>query len=80
MRGTGALALTRRELVFLVWVPRRELRIPRDAIESVETGHGVAGKWTAAELLHVRWRSGDSADVAALEVKDLEAWLAALRS
>jgi hypothetical protein len=80
MRGTGALALTAGELMFLMWVPRRELRIPRGAIESVETGHGVAGKWTGAELLHVRWRSGDTADEAAWEVKDLGAWLVALRS
>ena len=80
MRGTGTLALTRGEMVFLMWLPRRELRIPRDSIESVATGHGVAGKWTAADLLHVRWRSGDAADEAAWEVKDLGAWLAALRS
>ena len=80
MRGTGTLALTRGEIMFLMWVPRRELRILRDAIESVETSHGVAGKWTGAELLHVRWRSGDTADEAAWEVKDLGAWLAALRS
>ena len=80
MRGTGTLALTPGEVVFLVWVPRRELRIARDAIESVQTGHGVAGKWTGAELLHVRWRSGDAVDEAAWEVKDLGAWLVALRS
>jgi hypothetical protein len=80
MRGTGTLALTRGEVVFLMWVPRRELRVPRDAIESVETGHGVAGKWTGAELLHVRWRSGETVDEAAWEVKDRGAWLVALRS
>ena len=80
MRGTGTLALTPGEIVFLMWVPRRELRIARAAIESVETGHGVAGKWTGAELLHVRWRSGDAVDEAAWEVKDLGAWLVALRS
>lgn len=80
MRGTGTLALTPGEVVFLMWLPRRELRIARDAIESVETGHGVAGKWTGAELLHVRWRSGDAVDEAAWEVKDLGAWLVALRS
>ena len=80
MRGTGTLALTARELVFLMWVPRRELRIAREAIESVETGHGVAGKRTSRDLLHVRWRSGDAEDEAAWAVKDLGAWMAALRS
>jgi hypothetical protein len=79
MRGTGTLALTAGELVFLMWLPRRELRIPRDAIESVETGHGLAGKWTGGELLHVRWRSGATVDEAAWGVKDLGVWIAALR-
>ena len=80
MRGTGTMALTAQELVFLMGVPRRELRIPREAIESVQTGHGLAGKWTSGELLHVRWRSADALDEAAWGVKDLGAWLAALRS
>jgi hypothetical protein len=80
MRGTGSLALTGRELVFLMWVPRRELRISREAIESVETGHGLAGKRTGAELLHVRWRETDTSDEAAWQVKDPDDWIAALRS
>ena len=80
MRGTGTLALTARELVFLMWVPRRELRIAREAIKSVETGHGVAGKRTSRDLLHVRWHTGEAEDEAAWAVKDLGAWMAALRS
>ncbi len=80
MRGTGSLALTPRELVFLMWVPRRELRIAREAIESAETGHGLAGKRTGAKLLHVRWRETDASDEAAWQVKDPDDWIAALRS
>ena len=80
MRGTGSLALTAQELVFLMWVPRRELRIARDAIESAETGRGLAGKRTGAELLHVRWRDTDASDEAAWQVKDPDDWIAALRS
>lgn len=79
MRGTGTLALTERELVFLMWVPRRELRISRDAIEAVETGHGVAGKRVAGEQLHVRWRTAEGVDEAAWGVKDLATWTAALK-
>jgi hypothetical protein len=78
MRGTGTMALTAHELVFLMWLPRRELRIPREAIEDVKTGHGLAGKRTGATLLHVRWRIGQTVDEAAWEVKDLGAWIAAL--
>lgn len=80
MRGSGTLALTHAELVFLMWVPRRELRIAREAIESVETGHGLAGKRTRGNLLHVRWRGAEGMDEAAWGVKDLDGWLAALRS
>lgn len=78
MRGTGTLALTSGELVFLMWVPRRELRIPRQAIESVATGHGVAGKRIGGKALHVRWRSSEGVDEAAWQVKNLDAWLEAL--
>jgi hypothetical protein len=53
LRGTGTLALTARELVFLMWAPRSELRISRDAIEAVETRHGVAGKRVAGKQLYV---------------------------
>lgn len=79
MRGTGTLALTARELVFVMWAPRQELRIPREAIESVETGHGVAGKRVAGKQLHVRWRTAGGVDEAAWGVKDLAAWMAAMR-
>ncbi len=79
MRGTGTLALISGELVFLMWVPQRELRIPREAIESVEPGHGVAGKRVGGKALHVRWRSNDDVDEAAWQVKDLDTWLEALR-
>lgn len=79
MRGTGTLALISGELVFLMWVPQRELRIPRAAIESVQTGHGVAGKRVGGKALHVSWRSSDDVDEAAWQVKDLDTWLEALR-
>lgn len=79
MRGTGTLALISGELVFLMWVPQRELRIPREAIESVDSAHGVAGKRVGGKALHVRWRSTGDVDEAAWQVKDLDAWLEALR-
>lgn len=79
MRGTGTLALISGELVFLMWVPQRELRIPREAIESVDSAHGVAGKRVGGNALHVRWRSTEDVDEAAWQVKDLDAWLEALR-
>ena len=79
-RGTGTLALTARELVFVMWMPRRELRIPREAIESAQTGHGLPGYRSGGELLHVCWRDAEALDEAAFGVSDLGDWLAALRS
>jgi hypothetical protein len=66
MRGTGTLALISGELVFLMWVPQRELRIPREAIESVDSAHGVAGKRVGGKALHVRWRSTEDVDEGSL--------------
>jgi len=63
-----------------MWVPRRELRIPREAIDSAHAGHGLAGKRTGGDLLHVRWRNAGDLDEAAWGVRDLGGWLAALRS
>jgi hypothetical protein len=80
VRGTGTLALTARELVFVMWVPRRELRIPREAIESAQAGHGLPGYRSGGEVLHVRWHSTGALDEAAFGVRNLGDWLAALRS
>jgi hypothetical protein len=78
IRGNGDLALTADELVFVMWVPRRTLRIPRPAIEAVDTPRGFLGKTSGARLLRVQWRDGDAVDEAAWEVRDVDTWVAAL--
>lgn len=79
VRGTGRLALVEDELVFVQWVPRRETRIPLGSIEAIETPRVFLGKTVGRRLLAVSWRTADGApERAAWEVRDLDAWRAAL--
>jgi hypothetical protein len=78
IRGTGDLALTADELVFVMWVPRRTLRIRRPDIEAVDTPKSFLGKTSGVRLLRVRWLEGETVDEAAWHVRDLDAWLRAL--
>ena len=79
IRGNGCLALTAGELVFVMWIPRRELRIPRDRITTVERARSHLGKRIGRDLLRVRFLddAGDS-DSVAWFVRNLPAWEAAL--
>lgn len=78
VRGTGELALAADELVFVQWVPRRTLQVPRPGIEAVDTPRAWLGKTTGVCLLCVRWRDGEAVDAAAWQVRELDRWLAAL--
>jgi hypothetical protein len=78
IRGTGELALTSDELIFVMWVPRRTLRVRRAEIEAIDTPRWFLGKSVGARLLRVRWRSGADVDEAAWHVPLLDDWLAAL--
>jgi hypothetical protein len=79
VRGTGRLVLTHDELRFRMWVPDRETRIPLASVTDVGTERTWLGKWVGKRLLRVRWRTPEGAeDAMAWEVRDLDAWLAAL--
>ena len=80
MRGNGDLALTAEDLVFVMWVPRRTLRIARPAITGVDTPRGFLGKTSGHRLLRVHWQENGVVDEAAWEVRDVDAWVAALGS
>ena len=68
--------LTPGELRFRQWLPDRETRIPRADMTAVETPKSWLGKSVGTTLLCVRWQE----DAMAWEVRDLDAWLAALSS
>jgi hypothetical protein len=75
-RGNGWLVLTAGELRFRQWIPDRETRVARADVTAVETPKSWLGKSVGTRLLCVRW----SGDAMAWEVRDLDAWLAALSS
>ncbi len=78
-RGNGTLAMTAGEVVFCLLLPRRDLRIPREAIMTVDSASSHLGKRTGATLLRITWRRDDGAqDSVAFETGDLGGWLAAL--
>jgi hypothetical protein len=71
--------LTHEELRFRMWVPDRETRIPLASVTEVGSERTWLGKWVGRRLLRVRWRTPEGTeDAMAWEVRDLDAWLAAL--
>lgn len=78
IRGNGNLALTAEELVFVQWVPKRTLRIPRPNITAVETPRSFLGKTGGHRLLCVQWTAEQGDDEAAWTVSDLDQWVAAI--
>ena len=75
VRGLGMLALTPDELVFVQFVPDRQIRIRRDRITAAAVGRSFLGKTSGRDLLMVTWGE----DVAAWDVPDVTSWQAALR-
>jgi hypothetical protein len=79
IRGNGCLAASDEELMFVMWLPRREIRIPRNMITSVERTNSHLGKSMGRPLLLVRFTDeAGSPDSIAWLVSDLEAWQSAL--
>ena len=75
VRGLGMLALTPDELVFVQFVPDRQIRIRRDRITAAAVGRTFLGKTSGRDLLMVTWGE----DVAAWDVPDVTSWQSALR-
>lgn len=77
-RGTGCLAATQDEIVFVMWVGGHEIVIPRRDVTSVETPRSHLGKSQGVRLLKVRYEAEGRSDSVAWRVRDLDAWLAEL--
>lgn len=81
IRGNGVLTLTDRRLHFLMWLPRRELSIPRERIVNVEIPKSFMGKSIFRDLLQVNFINEDGeADAAAWAARDPLEWQAFLSS
>jgi hypothetical protein len=53
LRGNGLLVLTRDELHFKLWAPRRDLIVPLRRIYKVDIAGSFAGRWGRLPLLHI---------------------------
>lgn len=79
IRGNGCLAATDDEILFVMWFPRREIRIPRDRVTSVERARAHLGKTVGRELIRVRFTNENGRpDSIAWWVSDPARWEAAL--
>jgi hypothetical protein len=75
IRGNGCLAATADEIMFLLWWPRREVRIPRHAVTGLERARSHLGKTVGHELLRVRFTNDEGRpDSIAWWVRDLPRW------
>jgi hypothetical protein len=80
LRGSGALALTSKELLFVMYAPERELRIPLASIEAVSLVRTHLGKTQGTDILHVRFSLDGVEDSIAWRVPDPRAWSAKLEA
>ena len=81
VRGNGCLAATSEQVLFIMWLPRKELRIPRERVTAVERATSHLGKTIGRELLRIRFTNDSGQpDSAAWFVRDLPTWEATLAS
>ncbi len=79
IRGNGCLCLGSEQLVFVQWIPRRKLEIPRSRLRGVESVRSHLGKATVAPLVKVTFTNEAGAeDSAAWVVREHERWLTEL--
>jgi len=74
VRGNGALVLTAECLHFFMFLPRRELRVPLDAITELTFTRSHLGKATIFDLLKVRFNSEGKSDSIAWYLADPATW------
>ena len=81
IRGNGCLAISDAEMMFVMWLPRREIVIPRHLITSVERVGSHIGKSIGRDLLKVSFTNAEGKpESIAWYVTDIEAWESALRT
>ena len=80
VRGNGVLLLTKEELYFEMWIPRKEIRIPVQSIVEVKSVRSHLMKSKGIPLLKVVFTNPKGLrDSCAWAVANLEIWLVALQ-
>lgn len=75
IRGNGVLLLTKNELFFEMWKPRKQIAIPIDSISQIENPRSFLGKSVFKPLLKVIFENKDAKiDSIAWYVKNLNEW------
>jgi hypothetical protein len=81
IRGNGVLILTRDQLFFQLWLPKRIIKIPLDMISSVgKTTHHLR-KTKFVDLLKVEFNNKEGeADSVAWWLRNLDEWIAKIQA
>ncbi|MCK5808576.1 hypothetical protein KAH37_06300 [bacterium] len=74
IRGKGILALYETELVFLMWLPAKEVVIPLSAIKKVDTVRMHAGRWLIYPQLHIIYEIDSKTDGVAWATSHIVEW------
>jgi hypothetical protein len=74
LRGNGGLVLTAKYLHFFMFIPKREVRIPLEAITQLALTKSHLGKATIYDLLKVHFAVDGQPDSIAWYLADSQAW------
>ena len=81
VRGNGILILTEQEVIFEMWIPKKELFIPLSTIKKIEIAKWHLKKTKSRPLLKIHFINDKGAlDSAAWLISDLEDWIQAIKS
>jgi hypothetical protein len=76
MRGNGTLILTDSDLIFEMWIPDKQFRIPLRSIQAIENPSSFLGKSRFTPLLKVVYLNDQGkTDSMAWQVADLRGWM-----
>jgi hypothetical protein len=80
IRGNGVLALTSKELIFILAYPRRVTEIPLNTITSVSLARSHLGRTIVSPLLKVEFQGKEGNDAVAWAVPDPHRWIKAIQT
>ena len=81
VRGNGLLILTEREVIFYLYVPKKEFRIPLKSIIRIDSPKSHLGKTKSRLLLKIVFTNNiGEEDSIAWNVGDLESWILQLNT
>ncbi|MHA1315824.1 MAG: hypothetical protein ACTSRB_18125 [Candidatus Helarchaeota archaeon] len=75
VRGNGVLILTKEELFFGQYIPKRDISIPIDSITRVHASNSHLGRRSFLRLLKIEFQAENSVDSIAWQVVNLKEWL-----